>query len=66
MLRGQAGIFGFFDDGRVWLENETSKKFHVGYGGGLYFIPFNLVALSLYVGSSSEVTTFNVKGGLFF
>ena len=66
MFRGQAGIFGFFDDGRVWVENEKSNKFHMGYGGGLYFIPFNLVALSLYVGSSSEVTTFNVRGGLFF
>lgn len=66
ILRGQAGLFGFFDDGRVWVEEEKSSKFHLSFGGGLYFIPFNVVALSLYIGRSSEVTTFNVKGGLFF
>lgn len=66
LLRGQAGIFGFFDDGRVWLKGENSNEFHIGYGGGIYFIPFNVVALSLYLGRSSEETTFNIKGGLFF
>ena len=24
VFRGKMGIFGFFDDGRVWLENDNS------------------------------------------
>ena len=35
--RKNFGMLGFFDDGRVWIEEEDSKTFHVGYGGGLIF-----------------------------
>jgi hypothetical protein len=29
------GIFGGFDYGRVWLDGETSNKWHQSVGGGL-------------------------------
>lgn len=32
----QFGIFGGFDLGRVWLDNEKSKKWHNDYGGGFW------------------------------
>jgi outer membrane protein assembly factor BamA len=35
------GIVAFFDDGRVWLDNEKSDKLHYGYGGGLLFSPMH-------------------------
>ncbi|HJS57348.1 MAG TPA: hypothetical protein VKA01_04525 [Vicinamibacteria bacterium] len=31
------GVFGLYDTGRVWLEGETSNKWHRGYGGGIFF-----------------------------
>lgn len=30
------GIFGFGETGRVYLRGEDSKKWHTGYGGGLF------------------------------
>ena len=32
----QYGIYGGFDYGRVWIDNDTSKKWHTSYGGGLW------------------------------
>lgn len=54
VFRGKMGIFGFFDDGRVWLENDNSNKFHSAYGGGLFFLPYNAAALNLSYGISEE------------
>jgi hypothetical protein len=36
-LPGTWGVFGFGDGGRVYLQGETSSKWHYGYGGGLWF-----------------------------
>ena len=33
------GLRGFYDIGRVYVENENSDKLHAGYGGGIYLIP---------------------------
>jgi hemolysin activation/secretion protein len=30
------GIYGFADLGRVWVEGESSKKWHPGFGGGIF------------------------------
>ncbi len=36
------GMLGFWDAGRVWLEDEQNAGgLHYGYGGGLYAAPFN-------------------------
>lgn len=32
----QIGIFGGYDVGRVWIENENSDKWHDSYGGGFW------------------------------
>lgn len=34
---GQLGVFGLADTGRVFLAGEDSRRWHAGYGGGLYF-----------------------------
>ena len=36
----KAGIFAFFDDGRVWIPNENSQTLHTAYGAGIMFAPF--------------------------
>jgi hypothetical protein len=52
--RKNFGMLGFFDDGRVWIDDEDSKNIHMGYGGGLYFIPFNALGINLSYGRSKE------------
>lgn len=36
LLPVQIGIFGGYDIGRVWLDNEDSSKWHDSYGGGFW------------------------------
>ena len=35
----KVGVLGFFNTGRVFQENEESKKWHNGYGFGLFVVP---------------------------
>lgn len=39
LLPGQGGLFGLVDSGRVWFDGEDSKKWHTGYGGGIWIAP---------------------------
>lgn len=66
VFRGQIGLIGFFDDGRVWVKGENSDVIHMGYGGGLYYVPYNMMAFSAYVASSKEVTFVTLRAGFFF
>ena len=34
------GIYGLYDTGRVWMDDETSNTWHNSYGGGLYIVPY--------------------------
>ena len=54
ILPGQLGLTGFYDTGRVWVENENSNKWHQGMGGGLYFSPAGLTVLQVLAGHSEE------------
>lgn len=53
-LSGSFGILGFFDSGRVWLPDETSDRWHYGYGGGIWVSPFKLFVISADYGISKE------------
>jgi hypothetical protein len=64
--RKNFGMLGFFDDGRVWIEDEDSETIHVGYGGGFYFIPFNALGINLSYGRSKEVSMIMIKTGFLF
>ena len=37
VLPGQQGVFGFADGGRVYVEGESSDKWHSSFGGGVWF-----------------------------
>ena len=66
VLPGDVGLLSFADFGRVWQDNENSKKWHNSFGGGLYFIPFNIVAISATVAFSKEEHLFNFSVGTKF
>lgn len=61
------GVFAGFDYGRVWLEGERSGKWHYGYGGGLFFIPFDMLSFgfSMFRGDD-EVWRFAFGGSFMF
>jgi outer membrane translocation and assembly module TamA len=37
LTRGQLGVIGFADAGRVWLDGDSAGDWHTGAGGGLWF-----------------------------
>ena len=63
ILPGSFGIVGFDDIGRVWVKNEHSNKWHNAYGGGVFYLPFDLVSIAATVASSEETTLFNFSIG---
>jgi len=53
-FKGNMGLIGFHDIGRVWTDGETSDNWHKGYGGGIWVSPFNQVVMLGTVASSKE------------
>jgi outer membrane protein assembly factor BamA len=66
LLPGTLGLVAFNDVGRVWSPGETSEKWHDGYGGGLYFLPAQLVLVQAVVGFSKEGTYPYISAGFRF
>ncbi|UCH13661.1 MAG: BamA/TamA family outer membrane protein, partial [Bacteroidales bacterium] len=64
--KGQVGIIGFNDIGRVWLKGENSKKWHHGYGGGLWISPFNMAVVCATYDFSQEDDMLSVKFNFLF
>lgn len=62
-IAGDFGILGFADAGRVWTYNESSHTWHSAFGGGLYFIPFNVAMISFRLGRSSEDLVYSAALG---
>ena len=57
VVPGRWGIFVRSDAGRVWLPGEDSDTWHCGYGGGLWWAPWNLTnAVRIYGARSDEQT----------
>lgn len=63
ILPGDFGVIGFDDVGRVWVKNEKSRRWHNAYGGGIYYVPFNMVIVSATMGFSREDNLFNFSIG---
>jgi hypothetical protein len=62
-FNGKMGFLAFVDEGRVWTANDYSDKWHVGYGGGFFFAPFNKFVLGVNYGISEEGRLFHIKFG---
>lgn len=54
LLSGSYGLFAFNDIGRVFYEGENSRRWHQGYGGGIWLSPFNLATLTASYAASSD------------
>ncbi len=54
LLPGTVGLVGFDDVGRVWSPGENSDTWHMGYGGGVFFLPAQLILIQGVVGFSKE------------
>lgn len=54
LFPGSLGIIAFHDVGRVWQENETSGRWHTGYGGGVYIAPISRWVASFSLATSKE------------
>lgn len=67
VLPGRWGVFVRADGGRVWLDGEDSDTWHTGYGGGLWWAPWNLTnAIRIYGAKSDEQTALYVLLGFGF
>ncbi|WP_204376161.1 BamA/TamA family outer membrane protein [Hymenobacter coccineus] len=66
LLPGTLGLVAFNDVGRVWSPGEASSKWHDGYGGGLYFLPAQLLLVQAVVGFSNEGTYPYISAGFRF
>ncbi|MGV3502683.1 MAG: BamA/TamA family outer membrane protein [Adhaeribacter sp.] len=54
LFPGSFGLSAFHDVGRVWQEGEDSRRWHTGYGGGLWISPVNLFIISAEYAVSKE------------
>jgi hypothetical protein len=65
-LKAGLGIFGSFDIGRAFLEDEDVNDWHTSYGGGIYFTPLNLIGFRLGYFVGNEDAQFTIGGALSF
>jgi hemolysin activation/secretion protein len=55
------GIFGSFDYGRVWLEEEESGIWHHSYGGGVWLSTLDFITFTASLQHSDESNRVIVK-----
>jgi predicted phosphodiesterase len=66
-ITGKLGILGFWDAGRVWFVIDSGSNWHQSYGGGVWYTPFHLIALSVtYAISEDEDNFFYLNTGFAF
>ena len=66
IFNGKAGLFAFFDNGRVWMPDEKSDKYHTSYGGGILVAPFNMLSAAVTYGISDELKMLQFRVGVLF
>ncbi len=54
IIPGLFGAVGFYDVGRVWVDDEHSNIWHSGVGGGFFFAPAQLLVINVVAGYSNE------------
>jgi hemolysin activation/secretion protein len=67
VLPGDFGVFALADAGRVFLEGETSDRWHTAVGGGVWFAYLGRSrTVSIAVARSEERTGLYVRAGFAF
>ncbi len=64
--RGEIGLVGFYDSGRVWFENEESSKWHNGYGVGVWASLFDSFILRFQQEFSEEGSLLSFRFGFMY
>ncbi|WDF56198.1 metallophosphoesterase [Mucilaginibacter sp. KACC 22063] len=54
ILPGQIGLTALYGIGRVWDKNQPSKVWHNSVGGGIYFMPADMMLLNLQGAYSAD------------
>ena len=63
VVPGEWGLDGFADVGRVWLEGESSDRWHPGFGGGLWLsLLKDRMVFTAGLAHSTEDDIFYLKG----
>ena len=60
------GLYGGFDYGRVWLNNDNSNQWHTSQGGGFWLSGLNSFALSVAYFNSDETDIIQLGFGFGF
>jgi len=60
------GVFGGFDHGRVWYPGESSRQWHVSYGGGFWLTFINKLTMKFSYFNSSDAFRFSLGLNLDF
>jgi hypothetical protein len=63
LLPGDFGLIGFDDAGHVAMMNQSSRVWHNAYGGGFYFVPYNMMIVSATIAFSKEERLLNISAG---
>lgn len=63
---GALGLLFFGDAGRVFLEGENSRRWHSGFGGGVWLNAINKLVVNLSVAGSTEGVKVYVTSGFGF
>ena len=67
IVPGDFGVLGFSDIGRVFVDGESSRKWHPSWGGGLWFSPLARTnTISFVVANSPEETLFYLRLGFHY
>ena len=54
LFPGSIGLLAFYDTGRIWADNDDSKKWLSGYGGGIWISPLRRTVLTITYAASKE------------
>jgi len=63
LLPGDVGVYALGDAGRVFLQGESSNRWHSAIGGGAWFTIMDVFNLNFSVAASSEDTFFYFESG---
>ena len=65
-LNSGFGLFGSFDYGRAFLEDENIDDWHTSYGGGIYITPLNMIGFKIGYYTGEDDTQVTIGGALAF
>jgi hypothetical protein len=54
LFAGSFGLHVFHDVGRVWMDNESSRVWHTGWGGGVWLAPVRRFVVTASLAHSKE------------